>query len=490
MDPKSDVQTEGGQVKRRACDECRSRKLACSKEPDGCARCKREGIRCHYSPQKPMGRPRKRRRAELLEEPATQKEQQAPPQQPELMQPALVVPEFDPTIGMDLDMSFLDMDPNSINFLDLLGPDFGQSLPDSAAQVQNEPVKMLKVGPPLPIDEVNSGALWAMGNHPNDIDFDPPPLAQPPPSQSQEISLEEVAQLMEFSSQSSEMDKVPSLSPQSTNSHSHSHSHSPSAHATTPPATVPTPPACGCLAALYLALDSLQNLPTDVAPAMKVARTAAKNAHDAILCPVCSKCPLDFAHRVSVAPFQTQMMLGALLPSLSNAYMRIVDMVDAEAKKADAERRKIVFTLEDYGGIWGMLLEADEECGATANIDGAVLEPTMWRLTVRALLKVDVYGINDKTRSDQFSPSFAPAPAEGAGGGGDFMCLSQPGLKDIITMLEERQRTRHQKLDEAVAAGLIQRPVIDYMPLSSGDRPTCMRIIDIAKRSMNDLIIP
>ncbi|KAK8050665.1 hypothetical protein PG994_012395 [Apiospora phragmitis] len=54
--------------KHRACDECRSRKLACSKEADGCARCKREGIVCHYSPQKQMGRPRKRPREEQANE--------------------------------------------------------------------------------------------------------------------------------------------------------------------------------------------------------------------------------------------------------------------------------------------------------------------------------------------------------------------------------------------------------------------------------------
>lgn len=44
-----------------------SRKLACSKEPDGCERCKRDNIACHYSEQKPMGRPRKRRHVETLE---------------------------------------------------------------------------------------------------------------------------------------------------------------------------------------------------------------------------------------------------------------------------------------------------------------------------------------------------------------------------------------------------------------------------------------
>ncbi|KAI5298734.1 hypothetical protein KEM56_003819, partial [Ascosphaera pollenicola] len=45
--------------KKRACDECRAKKLKCTKELDGCTRCKRQNARCHYSPQKPMGRPRK-----------------------------------------------------------------------------------------------------------------------------------------------------------------------------------------------------------------------------------------------------------------------------------------------------------------------------------------------------------------------------------------------------------------------------------------------
>lgn len=47
-----------------------SRKLACSKDDGGCARCRRENIACHYSEQKVMGRPRKRQFIESTE-PAT-----------------------------------------------------------------------------------------------------------------------------------------------------------------------------------------------------------------------------------------------------------------------------------------------------------------------------------------------------------------------------------------------------------------------------------
>ncbi|KAF2272107.1 uncharacterized protein EI97DRAFT_236597 [Westerdykella ornata] len=53
----------GGEKLHAACDECRTRKLKCSREFP-CSRCQREGIHCVYSPQKQMGRPRKRRREE------------------------------------------------------------------------------------------------------------------------------------------------------------------------------------------------------------------------------------------------------------------------------------------------------------------------------------------------------------------------------------------------------------------------------------------
>ncbi|KAL2369254.1 C6 finger domain-containing protein [Blastomyces gilchristii SLH14081] len=44
-----------------ACDECRQRKLKCSGEAGGCSRCVKQNLYCHYSIQKPMGRPPKSR---------------------------------------------------------------------------------------------------------------------------------------------------------------------------------------------------------------------------------------------------------------------------------------------------------------------------------------------------------------------------------------------------------------------------------------------
>ncbi|KAL1986627.1 hypothetical protein VTN96DRAFT_6005 [Rasamsonia emersonii] len=47
-----------------ACDECRKRKLKCSGEPTGCRRCLKQSLFCHYSIQKQMGRPPKKRMRE------------------------------------------------------------------------------------------------------------------------------------------------------------------------------------------------------------------------------------------------------------------------------------------------------------------------------------------------------------------------------------------------------------------------------------------
>ncbi|KAL1792097.1 hypothetical protein ACET3X_009848 [Alternaria dauci] len=52
-----------------ACDECRTRKLKCSGDTPRCVRCQKEKVECVYSPQKRMGRPRKRMREDEADEP-------------------------------------------------------------------------------------------------------------------------------------------------------------------------------------------------------------------------------------------------------------------------------------------------------------------------------------------------------------------------------------------------------------------------------------
>ncbi|KAK4136457.1 hypothetical protein BT67DRAFT_447848 [Trichocladium antarcticum] len=454
-----DTKVKPEQTKRRACDECRSRKLACTKESDGCGRCKRQDIKCVYSPQKRMGRPRKHRAVEP-----------AAPVPAPAIEPlndagdAVAIPgfEFDSAIGMDLDLSFFDMNNTDVNFLDLVDPNSEilpefLYIPDQTATSPDPSACSERAEN----TQISRGAFWPMNDHLGDINFDPPTTAPP---QTLEFTPDEVARLMS-ADRATLAETPPALSPPSTSS--------PSARSSAPEPESPQT-RCSCLAALYLALDSLQTLPAEVGEAMMVARTAAKTAHDTILCPVCGDPPLGPTCAIPVSSIQSMMMLGALLPSLSDAYMRILGMVDGTAAAADAERRTITFTLRGYGGIWGwMANQGSSRCGGTERLEGAKLEPVLWRLTVRALLKLDVYGINEMTAS-----------------GFDVEGAKQPGLKDIIHMMEERSRRRHALMDQLMASGAMPKPPGGGIPFSTGEKPTCMRIIDIAKRSMDDLIIP
>ncbi|KAF2746473.1 hypothetical protein M011DRAFT_82299 [Sporormia fimetaria CBS 119925] len=102
------AQTEGstGEKLHTACDECRTRKLKCSGDWPLCARCRREQIQCVYSPQKQMGRPKKRRREEPTLTPTHI------PDVPQLHQPA----HWDPAIHEDNDTFALPADYALLNF--------------------------------------------------------------------------------------------------------------------------------------------------------------------------------------------------------------------------------------------------------------------------------------------------------------------------------------------------------------------------------------
>lgn len=399
-----------------------------------------------------MGRPRKAKQPQ--EVPHAHVEDEHEGRQP------LILPASDSAMDLDLDMAFFDM--NDINFLDLLGPDYSSSTLD---QSMTEPPKQL-------LPDAHPRSVWGIMSAEHlgqDINFD----HQPEPHYlSEEVSLEQAAQIMTVDIP--QTPSLPALSPQESSSASD--------HAS--PSSAPQPTICVCLSSLYLALDSLQRLPTSVSSAMHVARTASKTAHATITCPTCSTPDLDPtspSFHPPVQSLQNMMMLGALLPSLSNAYKTILHLVDEEAAAAALAGRKITFTLATYGGLWGPLAASDHLCGATEGMEGKVMEPSMWRLTVRALLRIDVYGLSGCTPGwDGLGPAEDP--------------VSQHGLKDIIRLMEERSVARHEQIDRLVEAGLLQvdgRCGGEYVPLGdgTGEKPTCFRIIDIAKRSMQSLVI-
>lgn len=388
-----------------------------------------------------MGRPRKKPNADdasakpapsvSISAPERQESSGATPEGPTMAAPDVLM-DLDPSSFVDPGLGTI----SDAGLLDLLGPDFVSTQPFHAQEWQPKPN-------PLERD------IWSF-----DIDFDhqyPPP----PPAGNSDTG----AQLpppLSFD--------TPSLS---------SHGASTPENANTP-ATAP-PRSCGCLASLYLALDALTNLPTEVEPAIRAARGATKAAHESTHCRVCCP-PLTESMKITMSSFQNMMILGALFPSVVDAYRRILDMIEIETARAICERRQIHFSLPNYGGVWGQLGSDENMCTAASQYMNVTLEPAMWRLTVRALLKVDVYGLN-------CGPE---------GPGSKTLRFSQVGLKDIVAQLEERSRARHAEVDALLEAGLPGPvgPAGVRANHSLSEEPHCRRIIKVAKDAIASLDIP
>ncbi|KUI66332.1 hypothetical protein VM1G_02015 [Cytospora mali] len=386
---------------------------------------------CDECPQKQMGRPRKRRIAEKTPDGSpTALAASTYPHVTAQEEPGVTRPEAimgpDPASLIDPNLGAADT-----SFLDLLGPDFVSMEPFQAQPLSHH-------NAPLDRDSWNF-----------DITFDPhyPP---PPASSTENVS--------------TQFPPAPSLNTPSPSSQGAS-------------TTGQAPDSCNCLAILYLALDSLAHLPPEVGPAIRAARCASKAAHDTIQCQVCSP-PLTQTMKVPMATFQNMMILGALIPSIADAYQRILDLVEAETARAICERQQLRFALPEYGGIWGEFGSSGRVCGVTSQYDDVWLEPAMWRLTVRALLKTDVYGLK-------------PDPGRSGNGG---LCYTHLGLKDIVGQMDEKSRRRHAEIDALVEAGLPPPTGPNGMPAhyeraQGGEEPPCRRIIKIAGEAVDRLVI-
>ncbi|RYP13338.1 hypothetical protein DL765_006928 [Monosporascus sp. GIB2] len=427
--------------KHRACDECRTRKLACTKEPDGCSRCKREGIVCHYSPQKPMGRPRKRPRDGTTDETPTDDAPATKNAMTEL-----------PPDTTDPGMALINMLMGGEDFVFGTSPDLN-TLNDS---------------------QENGSSPWPlsyMGGDLGDLDFGTPAA----PDLAQSFSASHIDPALFMSTHQPAPEPVPGLSPPNSAASGTSESSS----AASPVGS------CACMASLYLALDSMQKLPTDdVTEAVRQTRQATRTAYQVVNCVVCALRfePPAAAHdsgptTSAVSSFQTLMLLATLIPSIVHAYERILAAVDRETACAQRERRQLVFQIGGFGGFWGHL--ASLECGFTAAYDHREMEPAMWRLAVRALLKVDVYGLSETACANTQGSQLAVAHA-------DPLHL---GLRDIVTMMETRSKARHALRDAMVLSGVWLEPPCAFKLHSPGETPTCQQIIAIAKRSVEQLVI-
>ncbi|RGP65643.1 hypothetical protein FLONG3_9146 [Fusarium longipes] len=478
MAPTAAPAAADGVTKHRACDECRSRKLACSKEPDGCSRCNKEGITCYYSPQKQMGRPRKRRHVdiELGDNAASVSASQPQLQEQPLLflQPAddILCPQPQ-DIGSNGD--FLD----SLNFLDepvAANVDTWALLPSYSDSLPFEPQILNHDG-----DFASNNALPSMNLSGVDllgaIDFGDTDAPQETVSKDLSNTLHQyLADQIEHPKPESHHASDSSTPPDSSDNGTSVDSLENAASSSAPSMrSVPTV-SCSCLSSLFFALDSLGNLPSEVIPAMKVARNASRVAHDVIKCTVC----LDFAveeppRSPPIQAFQNLMLLGTLVPSACNAYARILEMVDEETALAKKEGRTFWFAFRDIGGLWGCVGGTNKNCTTYQTYNNKDMPPDMWRLTIRGLLRLDVYGLNEM---DQDMPGAAT--------------YRQLGLKDVVDQLEERSRQRHEALDARIAAGHSHNGIsgVIYPSKSCGpSERTCTRVLETARIALENLVI-
>ncbi|KAL3420901.1 hypothetical protein PVAG01_07346 [Phlyctema vagabunda] len=338
-------------VKRRACDECRSRKLACSKEPDGCARCIREQIKCYYSEQKQMGRPRKRQFIEMVGDDVGLEK---------TLQELDTLPFFADDLGYNED-EFTEPYFTAARMFE--PPVYSEVSKDSATSGSDSSLHYIAPSTvkPFQYGQVDFGNINFDSTTENDND----------------MSSDHIPQVLST--------PITSLTEAE------------------PPRTVP----CSCLASMYLSLAALQQFPSDINSALYAVRSAADTAQKCIWCPQCGSVVLG-DETPPIESFQNTMILGTLLPVIANGYGRLLEMVDIEATAAANRGESKTFNLQRYGGFNNCsisnptpqrLLKIREDEQMFSNKE---MQPDMWRTCVRQMLKIDIYGFESKEEGCEY----------------------------------------------------------------------------------------
>ncbi|MBE3050095.1 hypothetical protein IMZ48_47875, partial [Candidatus Bathyarchaeota archaeon] len=360
-----------------------------------------------YSPQKPMGRPKKRRHVEL--------------NQPDELLDQWALHESTDGDFLQLQSSSVSSDPSGLgkasqayNPLDMM-PVPALDLPFAMA-----PQSQLLTDPFLDMDLSIFQSVEFGGFDFNDTSDDS--ALEIPLTRGTVHRIFEAIGTFIFANSTTAKDcpKLPEAPPTTANSPSKSY----------PNAT------CPCLSSIYLALESLTSIPDDLPKAINVARKASKTAHDVIVCPVCGT-PLteDPLAPPPIQPQQNMFLLSALLSSLTNAYTRLLELVDATAESARSPApTNLHFSLRELGGSWAGIPGGEGgACMLSRGIDEADLPPGLWRLAMRAVLRYEVYG-------------FCVAPDDPLCGG-DGGQSGHLGLARAVRRLEERSVARHEVLD-------------------------------------------
>lgn len=417
-----------------------------------------------------MGRPRKRR---IVEEPQSS---EAEPAVVEVSTsrsnptPALSSVDTFPLVGVvDPGLSFLDEPPStSLDFLDLLPTTYhdGTPLDPQILNASGDSVDAAGIS-------LNLNGIDLLGS----INFDETEASVTDMSKDISDSLQRY-----WLSQQQEAPEPPeSLSSnqsQSTNSPESHISTSPAGcNSTTVPRPVPSIP-CGCLSSLYLALDSLGRLPPDITSAMRVARSATKMAHAVINCQFCSG-EFDPMNPPPIQAHQNLFLLATLVPSACNAYAAILQMIDDETEAAKKEKRNFWFSFKEVGGVWSAPGDGHLDCHQMRSYNNRNMEPDLWRTTMRAILRLDVYGFGDTPDDASLPPTDAPPRVL--------------GLRDVVKSLEERSYRRHAIMDELAETGKLPKHTgyllhCVYKP-QPVEKRNCMQVLEAARIALDHLVI-
>lgn len=215
-------------------------------------------------------------------------------------------------------------------------------------------------------------------------------------------------------------------------------------------------------------------------------------------------------------------VLCALIPSIAHTYARILSLVDAQAERAAAAGARVPFSLSRCGGLFlrgqghptqpssspqphhspatASASPPDPSSNSTpgttpgscrSNYEDRLLEPAQWRLVVRALLRIDVYGMNCAD-GNSAAGSCAGGTASGPGVAGP----SQPGLRDLVVQIEEKSRARHREVDAMLDAGFVPahttavvRPRHTRSFEDEGRELPCRNMIGVAREAVESLVI-
>ncbi|KAK5120597.1 hypothetical protein LTR85_006253 [Meristemomyces frigidus] len=182
-----------------------------------------------------------------------------------------------------------------------------------------------------------------------------------------------------------------------------------------PPSANPT---CACLSTLYLTLSTLQSLSTFAFPfALHPLREAMSTASEVL---ACRHCPTKFLNAV-----QNTHLLGTLLMSIAERFSKVVESIDSEAIRAECSGETKKFRLADLNDASTSSASSHLHhtgglgCAGAFSID---LSPVEWRGMAKKVVRAEVHGPSD--------------------GNGRTYC-PYPYFTDLTKRMQERQETWH-----------------------------------------------